>query len=174
MRTDFSTRRRLSRLRPLDLLLIALAVTVLCWSSLSALAARRELAEARLAVRQLREHGLAEERRLRELEQVRRDRDDALARQAFQTLASPPALILADIEPTLPADARLEGLTLAYDHETVDIELQLRARTPHTYDAFVQRMERSDRFGNLAFGSENRSGDMKVTLRASYRARGDS
>jgi hypothetical protein len=169
MRADFSTRRHVGRPRLVDLLLLALGLTTLGWSALAAASARRDLETVRAAVQQLRAHASEEERRLRELEDGRHDRADPLARQAAQTLASPPPRILADLEPTIPAAARLEALTLTYGHEAVELEVKLLARTPETYDDFVARVERSGLFGDLAFGSENRTGEMKVTLRARYR-----
>jgi hypothetical protein len=174
MTVDFSTRRRLGHLRPTDLLLLAFGVAALGYSILTAMTTRRELASTALAVQQLRERAPAEERRLHEQEDVRRGRNDVLANQAVQTLTSPPPRILADFETLLPAGARLEVLTLTYGHEAVGLEIQLLARTPETYDEFVARLEGSRRFGHLALGGENRSGEMKVSVRADYRARGDS
>ena len=169
MTADFSTRRHIGRPRLVDLLLLAFGLTALGWSALAASSARRDLETVRAAVQQFHASAGEEEKRVRELEDRRHDRTDPLARQAVQTLASPPPRILADLEPTVPAGARLEALTLTYGHEAVELELTLLARTPETYDDFVARVERSGLFGDLAFGSENRTGEMKVTLRARYR-----
>jgi len=174
MRADFSTRRRVGSPRLLDVLLLALSVAALIWSATAAVAARRELEGARLALQELRERAPAEERRLHDIESSRRDRNDALANQALQTLTSPPARILSDIETALPSGARLEALSLTYGREAVELEIQLLAHSPETYDEFVARVEGSGRFGHLAFGSESRSGEMKASLRADYRAKGDS
>jgi Tfp pilus assembly protein PilN len=174
MRADFSTRRRVGSPRLRDALLLTVGVAALIWAAVTALAARSELERARLALQELRESAPAEERRLHELEGARRDRNDALANQALQTLTSPPARILSDIETALPSGARLEGLTLTYGQEAVELEIQLLAHTPETYDEFVARVEGSRCFGRLAFGSESRSGEMKVSLRADYRAKGGS
>lgn len=174
MKADFSTRRRVARPRPLDVLLLTLSGAALIWSAVAAAAAWREVEGARLALAQLRERAPAQERRLHELEGSRHGRNDALVNQALHTLTSPPQLILADIETTLPSGARLEALTLTYGHEAVELEMQVVARTPQIYDTFVAGMEGSGRFGHLTFGSEDRSGEMKVTLRADYITRGDS
>ena len=58
---------------------------------------------------------------------------------------------------------------LEYGADSVMLEMQLLTRTPEVYDQFLTRIEGSGRFSDLAFGTENRSGEMKVTVRARYR-----
>jgi Tfp pilus assembly protein PilN len=166
---DFSTRAQRRRLPPLDAALLGVAILAGAWSLVTAWRAwdAERRAEARLAETRLATQD--DQRRLQELTGRRKSGYEALSERAALTFAAPPARVLADLEQAIPAGARLDGVTLHYG-QTLDVEVTVVARAPASYDRFLERFEATRRFSDLTFGTEDRSGEMKVTVHGRYRS----
>ncbi|HVR72049.1 MAG TPA: hypothetical protein VMT87_14490 [Vicinamibacteria bacterium] len=167
---DFSSRpraRRLSRgqsalvVAGLGALAFAAWATVDAWTAQAAAAARltqtRRETEALLSrVRDLRGRG---------------GPDGALAARAMLTADAAPPRVLARLAEMLPGDVRLDAVSLDYG-EHVELELRVAARSPASFDLFVDRLQRSPSFTRVLTGEEDRRGGMSTTVRGRFRAGG--
>lgn len=165
---DFSTRpsRPPQRWPALVSLLAAAALALL--AGLEARAALRERAAARGLLEQQRAELAASRRRLAALESRGRGAGDSLAARARLTLQAPPHRVLSDLAALLPPDVRLDKLSLVYGDE-LSVEVQLLARRPSAYDALVDRVVASPRFVEVIPSPESRDGELRASLRMSYR-----
>lgn len=123
--------------------------------------ARSQLAEARLRLAELRE-------RLQRRDAGPRD-DAGVSARALAASDAPPSRVLGDVATLLPEGVRLDGLDLTYGRE-VEVHLQVVARQAGDYDAFIERLTRSARFAGVEPGPERREGEVRVSVRAIYRA----
>jgi len=161
---DFSTRHRATR-RPgweWGLLGAGVIAAALCLGAL--LTARAEERGVRARLLEVRREAEGLERRARALE--RRGREGVTG-QAWLTEEAPPARVLARLAGLLPDDVRLDALSLAYGRR-LEVEMQVAARSPQAYDRLLERLEASPSLADLVLGAEEREGEVRTTVRASY------
>jgi hypothetical protein len=164
---DFST-RPVPRSSLFDRALVVLAVAGLVAAVVATVAARRDLFAAIRAVADVRRDPTSEHT----LPQGRRGSDrGALAAQALTTSEAPPARIFADLASLMPADVRLNGVTLTYD-EGVGMEVTVVARQGASYDLFLERLAASPRFTDILPGAESRGGAVSAPIHMRYRVGG--
>lgn len=166
---DFSTRPVASRPGWPALLLLCASAGLAALAGLEARGALRERAVNRAAVDSLRQQLGAARRQLTALDSRRRGDGERLAARARLTVEAPPHRVLSDLAALLPPDVRLAGLTLVYDGQ-LRVEAQVVARHAAAYDAFLDRLVASRRFSGVLPGPESREGELRASLRASYRA----
>jgi Tfp pilus assembly protein PilN len=166
---DFSTRPRPRRMEPAETVLLLVAVFTLLLAVRATWAAWADMTSVRTELATARRETDTASARTRVLETGKGD--EALATQALLTSEAPPPRILDDLAQLLPADARLDGLTLVYG-DRLELELRLSARSPGSYDIFLTRLERSPLFANVAPGEETRDPGTHGIIRATYRGAG--
>jgi hypothetical protein len=91
--------------------------------------------------------------------------------RALAAESAPPSRIVADVVDLLPPGVRLDGLSFGYGRR-IDVDLQVVARSPRDYDAFMERLARSPRFDAITPGAERREGEVRVAVGATYRPEG--
>jgi Tfp pilus assembly protein PilN len=163
MTPDFSTRAQRPSVRLLDAMALAIGAALLAYAGTAAWRATRAKSEAEEAVLKLRRESAAAEQRLREITGRSSERDELTFARATLTLSVPPARVLAEIERCLPTGVRLDGVTLKYKN-AVRLEMRVVARSPQRYDRFLERLESSRRFSDLAFGAERRTREMMTNV----------
>lgn len=162
---DFSSRPRRARASGRDWALMGAGALCLfasaglgleAWSDVRAARARRDAARA---------EGEATRQRIRVLEaELRRD---AVVDQAWLTLEAPPPRVVADLAELLPPDVRLARLDLKYGPR-LRMEMTVTARRAPAYDLFLERLAGSPRFRDVIPGNENRTGELRAVVQATY------
>jgi Tfp pilus assembly protein PilN len=165
---DFSTRPRPGRFSRGERALVLGGTAALLLAAWTALDAWGELREARARLAQARTEAEAVRRRVLDL-QGRAGPEHIMAMQAVLTADAAPPRVLAELAELLPPDVRLEAVSFSYG-EQVEVELRVAARHPGSFDAFLDRLQRSPAFAEALPGDEDRRGDMRATIRARYRA----
>jgi Tfp pilus assembly protein PilN len=168
-RPDFST-RPLRRPRPIDVALLGVAVLS---AALAANAARSAWAEQRRraqAVEGLRRE-VGEARVRAQLLESQGGLEEGLAAQVLASSEAPPPRVLADLVGVLPREVRLDGFSLSYGPR-LEVELQVVARSAAAYDTFLERLAASPVFRDVLPGPETREGELRASVRASYRRGG--
>ena len=92
---------------------------------------------------------------------------DGVSGQAWLTAEAPPSRVLAELGEVLPPDVRLDGLSLTYGRR-LEVEMRVVARSPRAYDQLLERLQASARLRDLVLGAENREGEVKTTVHASF------
>jgi len=135
------------------------------------LAARGELrqAEARV-IEAKREVSLLRERVKRS--EARPGQAQAALVRAVAADTAPPSRVLRDFVSLMPGGVRLDRLELTYGPE-VELSGLVVARRVADYDAFLDRLSSSSRFGALEPGPEAREDDLRATVRVVYRGGGE-
>lgn len=166
---DFSTRSDASRSRKSwETLLLAVGAALFVASVGGAPDAVRDAREREAAIAALRQEVEGLRGRLRGLEARRRTGGDQLTSQLVLTAEAPPTRVLAEITELLPPDVRLESVGLAYGAR-LDVEAVAVARSPASYDLFLERLAASPLFSEILPGPEAREAEMRGTLRMAYR-----
>jgi hypothetical protein len=165
---DFSTRAQHRRLRPLDAALIGFSLLACILSAIATWSASDAQSRTEASLGAARRGLQDDERRMRAMTGRRKSEREQITERAALTFAAPPARVLADLEQAIPSGARLDGIVLHYG-EALDVEVTVVALAPGIYDHFLERFEATRRFTDLEFGTENRSGQMKATVRGRYR-----
>lgn len=163
---DFSTQPRRRGPGPLELGLLALGGAALLFSAWSAVSARREGARVRASLDQARAEAQALQARAQG-----KDGLPVLAAQALLTADAPPSRIVSELANLMPGDVRLESLRLVYGAR-VEVEMRVAAREAASYDAFLDRLARSQAFADVLPGDENREGEVRAMVRAVWRGAG--
>jgi hypothetical protein len=170
LKRDFSSRPRRRAAGPLDLALLALAAAAFVLSVYSVADAwtgqRRATARAEETRREV-DDALA---RVRDLE-ARREPAPGIASQALLTAEAPPPRVLADLVALMPGDVRLDAVTLTYG-EPLGVHVDVAARNASSYDLFLDRLQRSPLFADVLPGDENRDGELRTSIRMTYRPLG--
>jgi hypothetical protein len=164
---DFSTRGRGARFTPLQKAVLAVGAAALlaaAWAAGDALAAHRA---ARGSLERVRAEADVVSARVRALEAQRGPEGD-FATQALLTADAPPPRVVAEVAALLPGDVRLESMSLSYG-PALNLELQVLARRPASFDLFVDRLQESRAFSDVLPGDEDRRAEMRATVRARYR-----
>ncbi len=126
-----------------------------------------DLKRARQHVVDLRRQSEAAQARLRTLES-RSAPTAALATQALLSEEAAPPRVLADLSGLMPADVKLESMSLTYG-EAIAVQMQVSSRTAGSYDGFLQRLEGSPLFDDVVPGEETRDGGVSASITARYR-----
>jgi Tfp pilus assembly protein PilN len=74
---------------------------------------------------------------------------------------------VAALASVLPRDARLEGLSIDYQHGGL-LELAVEAREAAAWDRLLDRLSRDPRFDDVRPGPESRDAEVKSTVRARW------
>jgi hypothetical protein len=136
--------------------LVAAGLTLRAW---------RDAHQANLRVAAVRGERDAAATRLRALEaDLRRD---SVATQAWLTVEAPPPRVMADLSELMPPEVRLEGLRLRYGSR-LEVDMKVAARGAAAYDLFLERLSASPRFADVAPDNEDRAGEVRAEVRASY------
>ena len=165
MSRDFSTRPQPPARSPLDLALVAAGLVVLAWSASCAHGSWRDAREKRARVEEARRE-LTSARERVSLE-APSSSEAAFSRQALLSLEATPPVVLAALAAVLPPDVRLDGLGLDYGG-ALQLRLQVVARDAAAYDLFLSRLEASPQFGSVRPGEENRDGEVRAVVSASW------
>lgn len=168
---DFSSRAAARRAAPgprlSDSVFLMLAGGALVVALLLAFTAGRTRDLARAAEVQARREADAARARLRALAPPS-DPSQRLAEWRARTGARASlARVLADVEPALSADTRLERVTVDYG-EHVAVALDVVARAARDYDRFVERLAALPAFADVTTGPEQRDGEVRAQVRARY------
>ncbi len=163
---DFSTHSRRSRRGAWELGLVIAGLVAFVLAAHAAWNAQAALAGARSRVEALRREADIDRARVQALE-AGPGVGERLASQALLTAEAEPPRVIADLVAIMPADVRLEALSLTYG-ERLDLDLQVTARGSSAYDLFLKRLTESPRMRNVAPGAENRQGEVRASVRASY------
>jgi len=163
---DFSGHPRRAGLSLKEWGLLAAALAVLALSASAAARARAAVGAATLRLEQVRHESEATRDRLRALE-ARSGREEGLASRVLLTLEAPPPRVMADLAALLPPDVRLDGVALSYGRG-LELELEVVARRAQAYDLFLKRLEESPRMSAVSPGAENRDGEARASVRATY------
>jgi hypothetical protein len=156
MSRDFSTRPQPPARSPLDLALVAAGLVVLAWSASCAHGSWRDAREKRARVEEARRE-LTSTRERVSLE-APSSTEAAFARQALLSLEATPPVVLAALAAVLPPD--YGGV--------LQLRLQVVARDAAAYDLFLSRLEASPQFGSVSPGEENRDGEVRAVVTASW------
>jgi hypothetical protein len=160
---DFSTRPRPPERSPLDLVLAGSALLALAWSGACAHGSWRDARQKRARVEEARRELAAD----RATPAALPASEAAFSQQALLSLEAAPPVVLAALASVLPPDVRLDGLVLTYG-PVLRLELSVVARDAAAYDLFLSRLEASPRFASIVPGEENRDGEVRTVVRASY------
>jgi hypothetical protein len=159
---DFSTAPRPSRVPAFGTVAVAVGLVVFVLAGGAAWRARVEARVARARLDEVRREVEGAVARLRALEaSTRSGRPGLLASDAE------PARIVADVATVLPADARLELLSIDYERGGA-VELHVVARDASAWDRLLERLERSPRFREVEPGPEVREAEVRSLLHARW------
>jgi Tfp pilus assembly protein PilN len=157
---DFSTTPRPRRAPVWDSVALAAGLAALL---LSGVAAARAREEARAAGARL-----AEVRREVETATARLRAFDARAGGTLlQAAEASPARIVADLASVLPADVRLERLSIDYARGGA-LEIDVVARDAGAWDLLLERLDEAPRFGEVTPGPEAREAEVRSLVRARW------
>jgi Tfp pilus assembly protein PilN len=166
--TDFSTRPRPKRRWP-SIVMVAAGGGALLVSVAGAVRARQDAVEVRTALAEARRALDDDKQRARSLEGSRGTTDEEqLAALVVLGQQAPPAAALAALERALPADVRLESLSMSYEGE-LEMKMEVQARQAPAYDEFLARLTASPHFLDVVPGAESRDGALRASVRARFR-----
>ncbi len=164
---DFSSRPRRRAARPVDLAVLAAGTAAFVLSGYTTTNAWNGRQRARARVEETRRESEAVQARVRELD-ARREPAQAIAYQALLTAEAPPPRVLADLVALMPGDVRLDAVSMTYG-EPLGLRVEVVARTPSSYDLFLDRLQRSPLFTDVLPGEENRAGELRTSIQMTYR-----
>jgi hypothetical protein len=159
---DFSTVPRPSRVPAFGTVAAAVAFVAVVLAGGAAWRAREEARVARARLDDVRREVEAATSRLRALEASARGGAPGLAAADAE-----PARIVADVASVLPADARLERLSIDYTHGGA-VELEVVARDAATWDRLLERLEQAPQFREVEPGPEARDAEVRSLIRARW------
>jgi Tfp pilus assembly protein PilN len=162
---DFSTNPERPPRSRFELALVAAGLAALAWSAFGAHASWRDARDKRARVEEARRELAGALERVPHT--TPSSSDAAFAQQALLSLEAAPPVVLAALATVLPPDVRLDGLALDYGG-ALQLQLQVVARDAAAYDRFLSQLEASPRFGSVSPGEENRDGEVRAVVRASF------
>jgi hypothetical protein len=164
---DFST---VARRRPpiRDVVLLAAAVVLALLSVRAAIAAHSDRRRALSRVAEVQADVDAAKARLRTLE-ARGGSGEGPVVQALLASEAPFPRVVAALAEVLPPDVRLERLGLAYGRELA-VEMAVVARDPRAFDRLLERLDRAPHLRDVRPGPENRAGEVRTVVRATWSA----
>ncbi len=163
---DFSRHPRRVGLSSWDGGLLVAAVALFALSGFVAGRAQSAVVAARRRLEEVRRDSEAARERLRGLES-RSGKEEGLASRVLLTAEAPPPRVVADLAALVPPDVRLDGVGLAYGRG-VELDLQVVARRAQAYDLFLKRLAEAPRISAVSPGTENRDGEVRASVRATY------
>lgn len=163
---DFATTPRRRRPHRWEVTAVAVALLVLAWAARAAWTARVETQAARAELYEMRREMDAVRPRLRALEARSTAGVERRARAAAAG-AAPPVRIVDAVAAVLPAEARLERLSIDYGRG-VSLEMQVVARDASAWDRLVDGLERAPEFTDVEPGPETREGELRTVLHARW------
>jgi len=163
---DFATRPRPRRPPRWEATAVAMALLALVWAASAAWTARGEAGAARAELSEVRREIEAVRPRLHALEARSSAGVDRRA-QAAAAGAAPPVRIVDAVAAVLPAEARLERLSIDYARG-VSLQLQVVARNASAWDRLLDGLERAPEFADVEPGPETREGELRTVLRARW------
>ncbi len=159
---DFSTMPRPDRLHRWDTALLFVGALAFAGSATVTWRAHQAADEAVRRTAEVRRDAEQQAARVRALEAPGGSGEPARA-----TSATSPARIVAAVAAALPADVRLERLTIDYAHGGA-LEMAVEARSAAAWDRLLQRLERSTAFAEVAPGPESREAEVRTVVRARW------
>lgn len=165
-RPDFSTTPRARRPPTWELAALVVAVIALAGVGRAAWVARGEAREARTTLSEARRERDAVQARLQALTARSAAAGEKLAGAAAARAATP-TRIVAGVAAVLPADARLERLSIDYGRR-VSLEMQVITRDASAWDRLLDRLERAPEFAEVLPGPETREGEVRTVVRARW------
>jgi hypothetical protein len=159
---DFSSVPRPSQVSHWEGLAVGAGLLALVVAGATAWRTQEDARVARARVAEVRRDVEAASARLQALEARRRAEMPALP-----AADAPPAGIVAGIASLLPADARLEGLSIDYAGGG-SLELRVVARDAAAWDRLIERLERDPRVRDVEPGPETREGELRSLVRARW------
>jgi hypothetical protein len=164
---DFSTRPR-RRTRFADGALVAAAGVLLLSAGWSALASRAERGRVRSALAEVQTELNAAQSRLLALGVRRGGETERLASRIELTATAAPPRLLREITALLPEGVRLRSVSIDYG-EVAAVALDVEARSPASWDDFLERLVRSERFEAVRPGQERREGEIRSAIHMNWR-----
>ncbi len=159
---DFSTTPRPPRLRRWDTALLVMGALAFGGSAAASWRAHDAAEQAARRAAEARREADQQAARVRALQAP-----GALGGPASATSTASPARIVAAVAASLPADVRLEHLTIDYAHGGA-LEMAVEARNAAGWDRLLERLERSAAFAEVAPGPESREAEVRTTVRARW------
>lgn len=157
---DFATGARPRRPPSWEAGLVGVGLLALVLAGAASWRAREQSAAARARVAEVRREVDQQAARLRALAPA----GPAAGRAAA---ASSPVRVVAAVAALLPADVRLERLTIDYGRGAV-LEMGVEARDAVGWDRLLERLERSTDFTDVAPGPEARQAEVRSVIRARW------
>ena len=164
---DFSSRPRRRPPQPVDLGLIGIGLLTLIFAGYATGTSWADFKRARQHVADVRRDTQAAQARLKTME-ARSAPTAALATQALLSTDAAPPRVLADLAALMPADVKLDSLSLTYG-EGIALTMRVSARGSGAYEAFLQRLEGSPLFDDVVPGEETRDGGVSASIDMRYR-----
>ena len=159
---DFSTSPRPSRVPAFGTVAVAVGLVAVVLAGGEAWRARDEARVARARVDDVRHEVDAAAARLRALVASARS-----GRPELAAADAEPARIVADVATVLPADARLERLSIDYVHGGA-VELEVVARDASAWDRLLERLDQAPQFHDVEPGPELRDAEVRSLVRAQW------
>jgi len=163
---DFSTSPRPRRAPAREVLVFVLGLLALGLAVGGASMTRREAGAARDRLAAVRREISSLQARLRTVD-ARTTAGGELLGQAAAASESPPDRIVAAIAGALPADARVERLTIGYG-DAISLEMVLVARDAAAWDRALARLVGAGPFEDVIPGPERREGEIRTTVTARW------
>ena len=159
---DFSSVPRPSQVSRWEKAAVAVGLLALVVAGGMAWQTRDEARATRARLAEVRRDVGAADSQLQALEARRR-----AGMPALPASEAPPAGIVAAVASLLPADARLEGLSIDYAAGG-SLEMHVVARDAAAWDRFLERLERDPRLRDVEPGPETREGEVHSLVRARW------
>lgn len=159
---DFATAPRPSRVPSFGTVAVAVGLVALLLAGGAAWRARVDAEAARARLDDVRREVERAVARLRVLEAGSR-----IGRPGLAAGDAEPARIVADVAAVLPADARLERLSIDYARGGA-VELQVVARDASAWDRLLLRLEQAPQFREVEPGPEVRDAEVRSVVRARW------
>jgi len=159
---DFATVPRASRVPSLGTVTLAVGLAAVVLAGGAAWRARGELRVAQARLDDVRREVEAAAARLRAMEA-----SATSGRPGLAAADAEPAQIVADVATVLPADARLDRLSIDYTHGGA-VELEVVARDASAWDRLLERLEQAPQFRDVEPGPEVRDAEVRSLVRARW------
>lgn len=162
---DFSSRRRPRGASRADVALLVAGVLLMTAAGGAAGSAWADLRRARSRLDDVRRETAHAEARAKTLAAA--GPEGMMGARAVWSLEAPPPRVASAIARALPADVRLDALALRYGAD-LEVDMDVTARTPEAYDAFLEALAASGDFTGVSPGGESRADAVRASVRARF------